>query len=1174
MSTMAPTSTAVLFPAVVAALMAMALQLSAAAAPAPPPIGKPGCNTTCGDVSVPYPFGFGPSHCYWEGLNLTCDTSHDGGTPRLLLGDGSLRVTGINVSDTEPTIRVVRAGFLINSTAGGRWNAPFGRGFTEHGYLLSGDNELVVFGCNVVATLLVDGIEAAKTNNTAGRIGGCTSLCAKRFDGFGQFFIDTWDVDDVPGDVDCSDGMSGCCRSPVTMPAPPREVQAMRLHSGSDTAEEMQLPVNVFVAEKGWIDELHNMSMRADEVREVPFVLKWSVTHGLPPGPELDDGSICTDEVHRMLCKSNNSICWNANPGPGYTCQCEVGYEGNPYLAGAGGCKDINECTTFSSEQNRCFGECINTIGSIYCRCPHGTYGNPGVKDGCAKIDPTTDDVLLPTVDPQPIALPNNCNDTCGDVRVPYPLGFGPSRCYWPGLNLTCDTSHGGPPRLLLDSNGTLQVIGVSLSDSTLRVVHHTRITPDDVVFNYSVNLPRVNGHKVITSDVSFQLPHIGESYMLSARNEFVFLGNDMRATLYGHKYRNGSGGAYNNITGCVSSFNSGTFDEYRNCSVRDSCASSVISGPEYRNCSGRDGCCHAPIFPGSTPKKMEFKIGSIYSSWAFMPLAFVSEEGLTAHWWHTTLNSTSDWGNHYFSSPLVLQWAVKQGFQVPAGNSSGKCPEDVASRLCRSKLSMCLQENGGYTCYCNNGYQGNPYIFDGCKDIDECKITPQRCFGHHCHNMAGTYKCTCRLGTFGDANKPDGCVSLSSALSKFAKENKIALSAASGPVLLLLGLGIILVRRKIEQHKMKVLKQKYFKQNHGQLLQQLMSHRADIAERMIIQLDELAKATNNFDKARELGGGGHGTVYKGILSDLHVVAIKKSKITVQNEINEFINEVAILSQVNHKNVVKLFGCCLETEVPLLVYEFISNGTLYDHLHVEGPRSLSWANRLRIATEIATSLAYLHSAVSIPIIHRDIKSSNVLLDDTLTAKVSDFGASRYIPVDKTGLTTRVQGTIGYLDPMYFQTNRLTEKSDVYSFGVILVELLTRKKPFSYLSPKADGLVSHFLDLHVEGNLIQIIDPQVIEEGGEEVEEVAALAASCINLLRGDERPTMRQVEHTLEGIRGSRMPENHGMVVANMENDSVEFSCPLSTKEGQRFEESSRRYSLEQEMMMSARYPR
>lgn len=354
--------------------------------------------------------------------------------------------------------------------------------------------------------------------------------------------------------------------------------------------------------------------------------------------------------------------------------------------------------------------------------------------------------------------------------------------------------------------------------------------------------------------------------------------------------------------------------------------------------------------------------------------------------------------------------------------------------------------------------------------------------------------------------------------------------------------------------------------------MQQLVAQRADIAERMIIPLEELEKATNNFDKARELGGGGHGTVYKGILSDLHVVAIKKSKIAVQREIDEFINEVAILSQINHRNVVKLFGCCLETEVPLLVYEFVSNGTLYSHLHVTEPRSLSWNDRLRIAIETAKAIAYLHSSVSIPIIHRDIKSTNLLLDDALTSKVSDFGASRHIPVDRTEITTKVQGTIGYMDPMYYYTRRLTEKSDVYSFGVILVELLTRKKPFSYVTSEGEGLVAHFVTLLTEGSLIDILDPQVVEEGGKEVEEVAALAATCIKL-RGEDRPTMRQVEMALESIQASKEHGSDNVAAEKFDDNNIRRNFP-STQEARNMQESTRRYSLEEEFLSSARYPR
>lgn len=333
-----------------------------------------------------------------------------------------------------------------------------------------------------------------------------------------------------------------------------------------------------------------------------------------------------------------------------------------------------------------------------------------------------------------------------------------------------------------------------------------------------------------------------------------------------------------------------------------------------------------------------------------------------------------------------------------------------------------------------------------------------------------------------------------------------VGLGVGGSTSLLLLALGGPFIMRKIKLRKVKKMRRKFFKENHGLLLQQLISRNTDIGHRMIITLRDIEKATDNFDRARIVGGGGHGVVFKGIL-DLQVVAIKKSKIVVQREINEFINEVAVLSQVNHRNVVKLLGCCLETKVPLLVYEFISNGTLYNHLHIEGPVSLSWDDRLRISMEVAKALSYLHSSASMPIFHRDSKSSNILLNDALTAKVSDFGASRYIPMDQTGVVTAVQGTFGYLDPMYYYTGRLTDKSDVFSFGVVLVELLTRKKPNDYQSVDGGSLVSHFISLLIEGKLVDIVDPQILEEEEDkEVQEVATLAALCTKL-KGEDRPT-------------------------------------------------------------------
>ncbi|KAJ0681194.1 putative protein kinase RLK-Pelle-WAK family [Helianthus annuus] len=317
-------------------------------------------------------------------------------------------------------------------------------------------------------------------------------------------------------------------------------------------------------------------------------------------------------------------------------------------------------------------------------------------------------------------------------------------------------------------------------------------------------------------------------------------------------------------------------------------------------------------------------------------------------------------------------------------------------------------------------------------------------------------------------------------------------------------------------------LRQKLFQQNGGLLLKQRFitgEGSADLT--MVFTAQELEKATNNYAEDRILGRGGYGTVYKGILTDQRVVAIKKSRVMDETQIELFINEVIILTAVHHRNVVKLLGCCLETEVPLLVYEYVSNGTLFNHLQGKGTMTwLSWENRLRIAAEAAGALSYLHSATSTPVIHRDVKSANILLDDNYTTKIADFGASRLVPLDQTQVTTLVQGTLGYLDPEYFHTSQLTEKSDVYSFGVVLAELLTGKKPLCMKRGEAErNLATYFIKSLKENSLFQILEPRVVREGTlDQLQQIAELVKRCLHLL-GDERPTMKEVATKLEVLR-------------------------------------------------------
>ncbi|ESR48851.1 hypothetical protein CICLE_v10030949mg [Citrus x clementina] len=287
----------------------------------------------------------------------------------------------------------------------------------------------------------------------------------------------------------------------------------------------------------------------------------------------------------------------------------------------------------------------------------------------------------------------------------------------------------------------------------------------------------------------------------------------------------------------------------------------------------------------------------------------------------------------------------------------------------------------------------------------------------------------------------------------------------------------------------------------------------------------EIKKATSNFSKDRLLGSGGYGEVYKGILKDGTEVAVKCAKLGNTKGTDQVLNEVRILCQVNHRSLVGLLGCCVELEQPIMVYEYISNGTLLEHLQglkPGGRGKLTWPRRLQIAHDTAEGLSYLHSSATPPIYHRDVKSSNILLDEKLNAKVSDFGLSRLAHTDMSHISTCAQGTLGYLDPEYYKKYQLTDKSDVYSFGVVLLELLTSQKAIDFNRAEDDvNLAVYVRRMVEEEKLMETVDP-VLKEKASELEQetikaLAFLAVGCLEEQRQN-RPSMKEVAEEIEYI--------------------------------------------------------
>ncbi|KAJ4868271.1 putative LRR receptor-like serine/threonine-protein kinase [Raphanus sativus] len=280
----------------------------------------------------------------------------------------------------------------------------------------------------------------------------------------------------------------------------------------------------------------------------------------------------------------------------------------------------------------------------------------------------------------------------------------------------------------------------------------------------------------------------------------------------------------------------------------------------------------------------------------------------------------------------------------------------------------------------------------------------------------------------------------------------------------------------------------------------------------------QLQAATNNFDEANKLGEGGFGSVFKGELSDGTIIAVKKLSSKSCQGNREFVNEIGMISGLNHPNLVKLYGCCVEKDQLLLVYEYMENNSLALALSGNSSLKLDWAARKKICMGTARGLDFLHEGAAIRMIHRDIKTPNVLLDADLNAKISDFGLARLHEEEHTHISTKVAGTIGYMAPEYALMGHLTEKADVYSFGVVAMEIVSGKSNTTQKGSDDNApLIKWAMTLQQKGDIIEIVDPKLEGKFNSlEAERMIRVGLVCTNATPSL-RPLMSEAVKMLEG---------------------------------------------------------
>ncbi|XP_059280497.1 serine/threonine-protein kinase-like protein CCR4 [Lycium ferocissimum] len=511
-------------------------------------------------------------------------------------------------------------------------------------------------------------------------------------------------------------------------------------------------------------------------------------------------------------------------------------------------------------------------------------------------------------------------------------------------------------------------------------------------------------------------------------------------------------------------------------------------------------------------------------------------------------------------SNGSVFCWG-ENGFSLPSSLS-----DTSFERLVAKQDVFCgiLTSNFSLFCWGNDIFNSNPAVFNGVEVVpgpcirNTCPCSPLPNYARFCDQ--GLMICShCSPIVNGSGPSPPPSPSQSTGRSDLWNRRNVAfLVVGCVGSLMILSVLIILFLKYCKIRGCRVHDSGRLDESGvgtppqqgiqtSQVQDQLGPHQTPVLEKRLSQLfsmgngghleefslQVLLQATNNFSDEHKVGTGSFGSVYRATLEDGREVAIKRAEASAsssyaggtkyrqEDKDSAFLNELEFLSRLNHKNLVRLLGYCEDSNERVLIFEYMNNGTLHDHLHrLETSPLTSWTARIKVALDAARGVEYLHEYAVPAVIHRDIKSSNVLLDTSLNTKVSDFGLSLMGPQeDETHLSLRAAGTVGYMDPEYYRLQQLTTKSDVYSFGVMMLELLSGYKA---IHKNENGVPRNVVDFVVpyivQDEIHRVLDRRVPPPTPFEIEAVSYvgyLAADC-TALEGRDRPKMTEIVNSLE----------------------------------------------------------